>query len=254
MKNLVRKVYYKFYGLVLGNKGVSRVISDQEIIFPLSYSKYYPEDYEPDLFKFIDKYCADRSVFLDCGAHFGLFSVVASMKVGEMGKVISFEPMPEVRSVLEDVIRLNKCSNVTVRSEAVSRVKGTATFFDTGNEGSNANSLVQQERHHDALTVNTISIDDISKEIGKAISCIKVDVEGAEYDLLQGAEQVLFSDRPAIYLSLHPEAIGNAGASLEQIWDFLHSAKYNLQRDGVVAQKEWFVGQTDLFDVVCLPA
>lgn len=207
MKEVIKKITYGALAAATKNKGIARNIGGEKIRFPARYWRYYSDNYEPDLFKFLRHYCQSGDTFLDCGAHFGLFSVVASRLVGKDGKVISFEPTPIIRKTLEEVIKINNCQNVEVRAEAVSQKAGTATFFDTGDEGSNANSLVQLGKHTEGLTVKTNSLDNITSDRNLNIKCIKIDVEGAELDVLIGSEKIIKKYRPAIFLSLHPEAI-----------------------------------------------
>lgn len=254
MKEIAKTIVYGTADFLTHGKGIARNIGGQTIRFPARYSRYYPPGYEPGLFGFLGKNLSKGDTFFDCGAHFGLFSVVASRLVGNEGKVFCFEPMPNVRAICEDVVRLNECSNVEVRDEAVSSQTGTATFFDTGNEGSNANSLVKQDRHDGGLTVKTISVDDLRDERSLKIDCMKIDVEGAEFDLLRGAANSFTIDRPAVFLSLHPTAISKTGVSLNDIWEILETYKMQIELKGQLVEKGWFIEQKDLFDVECLPA
>ncbi|NJK44255.1 MAG: FkbM family methyltransferase, partial [Pleurocapsa sp. SU_196_0] len=78
-------------------------------------------------------------VFLDIGAHIGLFTVVMARLVGPEGRVFSFEPTPSTRAVLERTVRLNQCDDrAEVRPEAVARTSGRSEFFDDRRYRSNA--------------------------------------------------------------------------------------------------------------------
>ncbi|MBX3295952.1 MAG: FkbM family methyltransferase [Acidobacteria bacterium] len=253
MKETIKSVVYGAADIITRGRGIKRRIGGYDIRFPSRYSRYYPAGYEPGLFKFIERNCPPGSTFLDCGAHFGLFSVVASRVVSESGKVIAFEPMPDVRATLESVVSLNNCVNVKVRAEAVSLERGKATFYQTGNDASNANSLVKQDKHGGGFEVDLISIDEIRDEERLTITCVKIDVEGAEYELLRGASETLRKDRPVLFLSLHPTALDNANVSLSEIWTFLIGHGYSLELEGEPVNEAWFSEQTDLFDVECIP-
>ena len=188
MKETIKNIVYGALDAVTAERGVARRIGGETVRFPARYSRYYEATYEPELFKFLRRRLRAGDVFFDCGAHIGLFTVVASRLVGADGRVFSFEPTPATREVLEKVVALNDCRNVEVRPEAVSRTTGTAVFFDTGGECSNANSLVKLNRHQDGgLTVPTVSIDEFARSRKLEINCIKIDVEGAEFDLLVGS-------------------------------------------------------------------
>lgn len=99
------------------------------------------------MFRFLKQNLRAGDTYWDCGAHFGLFSVVASRLVGPTGMVLAFEPTPSVREVLTKVVSMNKAFNVVVRPEALSDRTGEAVFYAIDNEASNANSLVKQARH-----------------------------------------------------------------------------------------------------------
>jgi FkbM family methyltransferase len=260
VKETIKNIVYGALDAATGERGVARRIGGETVRFPARYSRYYEADYEPELFKFLRRRLRAGDVFFDCGAHIGLFTVVASRLVGGDGgggggRVFSFEPTPATREVLEKVVAINDCRNVEVRPEAVSRAAGTAVFFDTGGECSNANSLVKLNRHKDGgLTVPTVSIDEFARKRGNLeINCIKIDVEGAEFDVLVGAENTVRNNRPAVYLGLHPPAIRQSDASLSDVWERLRDYRLRIKYRGEFVEKDWFIRQDDLFDVECLP-
>ncbi len=252
-KHRIKEYSYGFLEKYTDKNGISRRICGFELNFPLRYARYYEADYEPITFRFLARNCKEGGTFLDCGGHIGLFAVVGAKLVGENGKVFSFEATPHTAEILREVVKLNNCESIVeVRNEAVSDEAGTATFFDTGDDVSNANSLVKTGRHDSGLTINTISIDEFVSEIKLEVDVIKIDVEGSEYSVLQGALETLKNQRPAISLGLHPNAI-KMNASLSDIWDVLAELGYTLFYDEEKVEKEWFVSQENLFDVQCYP-
>lgn len=254
MSTLKDKVKNTLYGALetVTRNGVEREIGNMKIRFPVRYSRYYEANYEPVTFDFLRRNCKKGGVFLDCGAHIGLFAVVGAKLVGETGKVFSFEPTPKTREVLTEVVEINDCQNITeIRGEAIAAEKGTATFFDTGDDASNANSLVKTDRHANGLTVPTISIDEFAAERNLKIDVLKIDVEGAELDALRGGFETFKNISPPLSLGLHPNAIKAMGATLEEIWDFLSQFDYQMNWEGKPVDRDWFTSQIDLFDVQC---
>ncbi len=202
---------------------------------------------------FPGEWCRPGDVVLDIGAHIGLFTVLLSRLVGPAGRVLSFEPTPYTCAVLRETIRLNSCqSNLEVYQRAVSRRTGRATFFDTGDVLSNANSLVRTHRSRGEIAVDSITIDELVPRT-EAVRLMKIDVEGAELDVLRGARQTFANSRPAVYLELHPRQIRATGGSLEEIWDVLRDYRLTVyhNREGVCL--EWFRAHEDLFNVQALP-
>jgi len=238
--------------LLTARRGVARRIGGETIRFPARFCRYYESDYEPETFAFLRENCRTGDAALDIGAHIGLFSVVIARLVGPSGRVLAFEPTPTTRKVLERTLRLNGLEDrVELRSEAVSSKSGTATFFDTGDLVSNANSLVATARHDGEIRVNTVSVDDLVDAGGLSVGCIKIDVEGAELDTLRGAARCLETQRPALALALHPEAIRHSGSSLDAIWALLEKLDIGVRHRGELVDRSWFCRQNDLFDVQC---
>ena len=132
--------------------------------------------------------------------------------------------------------------------------KGPAVFFDTGTEISNANSLVKTERSRKEIEVNVTSIDDFAEERSLSIDCMKIDVEGAELDVLRGAKQTFLRSRPVVRLGLHPPFIAQNQQTLEEIWEVITSYQLTVEFGGSKVGKTWFCSQTDLFDVNLLPS
>jgi FkbM family methyltransferase len=263
-RSVVKTLVYGALDLCTAGRGVKRRIEGEAIRFPARWCRWYPADYEPGTFAFLRTHCGRGDTVIDVGAHLGLFTVVMARSVGPSGRVFSFEPTPQTLGVLRETVRINGCGEVVeVRGEAVSKTSGTATFFDTGDEVPNANSLVHTERSRDGLEIKTVSLDDFVEEHHLTVRCLKADVEGAEFDLLLGARKTLVNHRPAVALSLHPASLKAAGHSLADVWDLLHEfqmsvrllANYGMPErptDRLVG-RDWFVGQKELFDLAMEP-
>lgn len=251
----LKNISYQALELLTLKRGIVRQIGGFAIRFPARWSRYYESNYEPETFKFFCNHLKPSDMVLDIGGHIGLFAVVASRIVGEKGRVFSFEPTPFTRQVLSEVVKLNDCvGNVEVRGEAMSKEKGQAVFYDTGDEISNANSLVKTERSKKGIEVTLTSVDEFAKERSLSVNCLKIDVEGAELDVLRGARATFLHSRPVARLGLHPPFIAQFGQTLEEIWDILESYKLRVEFEEKRVEREWFCAQQDLFDVNLLPS
>lgn len=256
VKNVCKSVVYSALDVLTGGRGIARTIGGETIRFPPHFSRYYESDYEPATFDFLRQNLLKGDVYLDCGGHIGLFAVVGARIVGDTGRVYSFEPTPFSRSVLEKTLRMNNYHHIVdIRPEAISQRTGTATFFDTGTEVSNANSLVKKGKQGAGLEVKTISLDDFARDLNlQRVNCIKMDVEGSEMDALLGAKTVIETFRPAISLELHPFAYDKPQEHLAEIWDVLQIYKLTVKYDGTATSKDWFASQTGGFEVQCFAA
>ena len=253
--SLVKDLAYKTLDAVNFGAGTKRVISGDAIRFPARWSRYYESDYEPETFRFFHENVKPGDTVLDIGGHIGLFAVVTAKLVGSTGKVFSFEPTPFTRGVLQQVVDLNQCSEVVeVRGEAVSSKSGETAFFDTGDTISNANSLVKTARSKREIPIRLTSVDEFVKQRDLRIACLKIDVEGAEMDVLTGARETFTTMHPVARLGLHPQFIVQNDQSLDDIWRILADYKLNVIFDGTQVEKDWFCSQPNLFDVNLIPS
>jgi FkbM family methyltransferase len=153
---------------------------------------------------------------LDVGANVGYYTLLAAVLVGEHGRVHAFEPEPRNAGFLRRHAAINRCRNVTVQQAAVSDRAGTARF-DFGS-GSGTGHLADAG----AIEVRTLRLDDYCAEHGLAPTAIKIDVEGAEMSVLQGARETLRRHLPALFLSTHGPEVHRASL------DFLRGMGYRV--------------------------
>jgi FkbM family methyltransferase len=162
-------------------------------------------------------------VVFDIGANVGFFTLLASKLAGPNGHVYAFEPLPRNLYYLEQHIRLNGLTNVTVQSVAVAATSGSARFRI------GAHASMGQLTDAGDLQVLTASLDDLVDNGNvRSPTFIKMDIEGAESDALQGASRLLSSTGLTIVLSTHGHV------QQERCWSALQNAGFNLQllRDG----------------------
>ena len=154
-------------------------------------------------------------VVLDIGAHAGYYSLLASDKVRPGGHVYAFEPLPQNLAYLQRHLSLNSVENVTVYSAAVSDRCGVAPFkegFD-----SSTGRLDDEGR----LMVSTVSLDELHRHRWIPLpDLIKIDVEGAELAVLEGARQLLTAAHPTLFLALHSDEMRRACSELLSSLDY----------------------------------
>jgi FkbM family methyltransferase len=158
------------------------------------------------------------SIVYDIGANVGYFSLLASVLVGEKGKVFAFEPLPRNIEFLKKHISLNKLTNIEVIEAAVSSQSGEA-FFDLG-----ASTAMGHLSDSGKLQVQMVCLDDlVSAGEVTAPDYIKLDVEGAEYDALRGAEAVIDKFHPVLFLDTHQRS------AHQNTIDFLEQNNYQFE-------------------------
>lgn len=175
----------------------------------------------------------EGDVFVDGGAHVGLFSLAASVCVGETGQVLAFEPAPETRRVLENHVRLNHCANVMVDSSALADAPGTRTFsaFTGDRWGYSSFAPPETEETPQTVTVEVTTLDTVIPSIlAPRIRLIKLDLEGAEFAALTGARNLLEQFKPDLLLEIEAGHLERQGASVAQVEELLQGYGYRTFR------------------------
>jgi FkbM family methyltransferase len=142
------------------------------------------------------------NVVLDIGANFGIYTLKSSLAVGPTGKVLAVEAHPLTFRVLSENIRLNASANAESVHCAVWKAEQWLTLFLANSSAQHSLKLFSGSR---AIRVRARTLDSIVEErkIGH-VDWIKIDVEGAELEVLQGAQKMLSRDRPKIILEVRP--------------------------------------------------
>ena len=151
-------------------------------------------------------------VFYDLGANIGYFSLSVARLVGPDGHVYAFEPDPDNVRQLEANAERNGIGNVTVVRAAAWSSSGTVTFSRADVEETPGRGLgFVDERGGDVasgMTVRAVSLDDfIAQPDHPPPDVIKSDVEGAEVDVFDGAQEVLRAG-PSIVCEMHTSEAG----------------------------------------------
>jgi FkbM family methyltransferase len=173
--------------------------------FMRTYNKeYIIGNYEQPIQAALAKYLRPNMVFYDVGANGGFFSLLGASLVGPKGKVVAFEPHPATAKQLKKQMRVNKMGQVDVVVAAVSDKVGTAKLSD--DTSSDMLSLVNSHKATRAVKVKTTTIDHETKTRPPP-DLLKIDVEGAEIDVLRGASELICAKKPILLVEIHSSAI-----------------------------------------------
>lgn len=222
------------------------VNGDQLRLTP-SYAGYHAtRGFEPDVHAVLTTRIGAGMSVLDVGAHVGLFSLAAGIRVGSTGRVIAFEPTPATLAILRRHITLNALDDrVEVVPAVVGEEDGETTFFvhEDSMSASISRASVEELRPGEErvtatqIRVPVVTLDGICAAAGLEPNIVKIDVEGAELRVLCGATNVLRSDA-RILCEIHPAQLHAAGDSEEELLAFLGThgravAKIDERRDGI---------------------
>jgi len=192
---------------------------------------------ESHVIQWISRTLSRGGTFFDVGAHYGWMSITAAHQVGAHGRVLAFEPSPALLDVLTYHRRVNRLPQVQVVHTAVSdRDAGVAPFFLINSGLSSRNSLTIGPEDTPYVSpdeklrieVPCTTLDSFVLASGIVPDLVKIDVEGAELLVLEGAKRTLEAHHPALIIGVHPYWLPPAH-SVEQLFAMLSNLDYKVQ-------------------------
>ena len=188
------------------------------------YLAWNPDEYEA--FR-ADIHAGDA--ILDVGANIGAYTVLFAQWTGASGRVFAFEPAPEPRHALQQMLEANGVAGrVTVLGDAVTARSGTSAFHADGSDG--ANRVLAADRPG-SISIMTTTIDAFCRRMNVLPAFIKIDVEGAELDALRGARRTMAaSPRPRLYVEMHPRLWPEFNITQADVEAELHSQGLRAER------------------------
>ncbi|MGC4118194.1 MAG: FkbM family methyltransferase [Myxococcales bacterium] len=175
--------------------------------------------YEAKKVKAIESYLRPGMVVYDLGANAGYYTLLFARRAGPTGRVVAFEPFAENLRNMLDHIRWNRLANCQVVQAAVASQRGLATFIPGG-----ANSMGAIARQEGVIRVPTVALDELIDGEGFPVpELVKMDIEGAEGDALEGARRLLERRKTVWFIALH-----GAGPR-ERVGETLMAAGYSVR-------------------------
>jgi FkbM family methyltransferase len=183
--------------------------------------------YELELVELLKQVLGAGMTFVDVGAQIGYFSIVAAALAGERGKVHSFEPDPDNFSRLAANAGAYPC--VSVHNSAVGDRTGETDFYRSPiKTESGWGALFNEDRGRERVSVQVCTLDSWASSEGiQRIDMLKMDVEGAEYRVLEGAQSVIAKTRPVMWVEANEVCLARDGKSVAHLlqrltgWDYL---------------------------------
>ena len=151
-------------------------------------------------------------IVLDIGANIGYYSLIAARIVGREGKVYAFEPEPRNYELLVKNIDLNGYSNVVPIQKAISNRCGKVELFiDRVNLGAHSFSRDNNEKNAGSIEVEATTVDDFLGGLSQdnEVDIIRMDVEGAEGLVIEGAGQALRNSNVRLIMEFSPRQLRN---------------------------------------------
>jgi FkbM family methyltransferase len=187
--------FRRLFSVIIGRSGLGKLfkikieIQDYCIIFhPTGFCSafwYNPNAYSED-YQFITSFLKEGDLYLDIGANVGVTTIPAARCIGELGRVIAFEPHPVIYLYLQENIKLNDLMNVELHNCALGNQRGHIHFTNKYTDETNRVATSSNRN----IEVPIKILDDVANKLD-SIALLKIDVEGYEKYVIEGAKMTL---------------------------------------------------------------
>jgi len=182
-------------------------------------------------FDLLDRLLHGEAVFVDVGAHLGGFTLRAARR---SRLVLAIEPDPRNYYYLIMNVSLNKLTNVIVMPFAAYSTTGIAKLNISRQSELSSITDMHRKKTVSTIWVPTMPLDNIVRICNlDRVDVVKIDVEGAEFEVIIGATQILRTYRPTLLIEIHGDR------QLAEIMDYLVREKYSIEILHQHPEKPW---------------
>lgn len=177
---------------------------------------------ESEIFNEIKEILSTDDIFIDAGANIGFYSVLSAKQVGQNGRVIAVEMLPVNYKMLKNNIDVNELKNVEIINNALSNKEGDLISISVPDKQFGQATIINNKnKSENTITVETARLDQV---IGKneKIALLKIDTEGAERLVLEGAEKII-QNIDNIIFEMHDE-----DPNKNAVFNFLKNRDYEI--------------------------
>jgi FkbM family methyltransferase len=169
-------------------------------------------------------------VVVDAGAFTGDYTVYASRKVGPTGRVLAFEPDPKTCRILERNLKRERFQNVTIIPKGLWNENTTLTFQVLNSLQSHVAASPAPGEAPDRVQVEVVRLDDELQRLGiTKVDLLKMDIEGAEIQAIEGCEKVLAENN--VHVAIAAYHIVNGETTSLFLEKFLRVRGYETKSD-----------------------
>jgi len=180
-------------------------------------SEPYPR--ELDIVKrYLARYPSSNNICIDVGGHIGTTSLPYSRM---FSRVIAFEPNMKSYNFFCENIQLNNCKNIQLFNKGVYNKTANCKVVK---HGDNSGCYYIKECDKDESSIEVIRLDDLEYE--SPVDFIKIDTEGSELYVLEGASEIISRYKPLIQVETNECSSKYFGYNKSNIYEFLYSRGY----------------------------
>ncbi|MDR7130458.1 FkbM family methyltransferase [Algoriphagus sp. 4150] len=205
----------------------------------------------------LEKFLKKGDTFIDVGANQGEYSLWAARKVGIDGRVVAFEPMQQLFDQLTENIRLNEAFHKSIIPVklGLSDKKGEVILYSSADSNEGTNTIYNTEKF--SIESGKIQLDTLDEQLKSLeitnVNFLKIDVEGAELQVLKGALNTLKKHRPIILLEINKDACIAGGYLPEDILALLKPFNYSFSKIGLRGSLSKVDELPDFCNILALP-
>lgn len=219
-------------------------------------------DFEGMLQAIYESILSPGDVAIDVGAHIGSHTIPIARAVGVAGRVLAFEPLPDMAVQIENALRYGHpelAARVTVHTNAISDFEGPSEFVHVVDAKWNSGlreRTYDGEPQKEIISVQVRRLDSLIGSLER-VDYIKIDVEGGELGVMRGAAELIRTFRPVISFEFGEASFWAYAITPGDVADFLNAQDYELYDIlGQRLEKEAFTlssTQQNLWDYLAFP-
>lgn len=180
---------YKFIFYGGGDRG--------EILYHAFWDKMFSEEIQK-----VNNFIKPGDTVIDVGGNLGFFVLILNELVGNTGNIYTFEPSKRLKAKLESTVLKNNLQNVTIVNFALGESEATTTLHFNPKQTGLTSIVTDFETGSLSEEIQITTLDKYSENISGRVSFIKIDTEGFEPQVLNGARKLISRDTPTIYIEL----------------------------------------------------
>lgn len=211
---------------------------------PAMYKRIIASGGEKDQMEKFIKSIKRGDVVWDVGSFVGMYSILASQAVGAGGRVYAFEPEPNSWELLNKNCELNKITNMITMKMALSDSNGKATIYSSKTDDVAIHSLRKSHGLDERGTTTDTYTGDYLVDNMKVMlpNVVKVDVEGADFQVLRGMQKILSHPNCRFLLiEVHPKILPDFGKSLDDVRHIILSFGFSISEEILRGDEVHFV-------------
>ena len=188
------------------------------------------------ILEIIKKISDHKKIFLlDCGSNYGFYSFyVAALSADN--QVLAFEASPKTSDTFKANLELNNFKNIDYRNVAINEISGKfISFYESFNDWESS-ATHNNFKNNKMVTVETTTIDKelLNKNLSNFSIVIKLDIEGNEFNAIQGGFETILKYEPLITIELSKYNLNNKTYNFDYFRKFLNDTKYKVYDDKLI--------------------